>query len=586
MIRRLFSVVNGVVLLLFGLSFLGWWGSRLPYHEVLAHLNSLTPDGNVESYTLVTHARILSNLRTLAGIAGTLGVFLFIFRKRVRVAENAPAEGRFRGFMADLFDTWKEYRKRTSKGHAQFVVLLLIVGAVLRAILLFQPITYDEAFTFTYYASRPFHVVVSDYSYPNNHVLHTVLAKLFTMVFGIGKVSLRMPAFLAGVACLPLFYFFVRAMFNRYIGIMALAMVAASGPLMEYSALARGYSLTWLFMIIALVLGRHLIKKDHTVSAMLIGVSCALGMWAVPTMIYPAIMIHVWLLISLMARYDDSLRRRLLKVLLSGVVFVACTMLFYLPVIMVHGLDQLMHHNTQEARDWNTFVRDHWDRALDLYAVLADASSPWVALLGFLGLLQATFISSKFRALIFGLLLGCVPLVLVQAVVGPPRIWLFSLFIFHLSSAIALFYLLKLAQEKLLPKLGKRQRTAMTALVLLVVFGWPGMHLSKLGKGGMADAEWCAEYVQKVMKPTDKIYIDYPWDSPVEFHLMALGVDRGVLYGPPPPGSTLRVAVGPDYEHTLEGVLRNHEMDPAQLPPFRSVQDRPRLKIFAAPLPR
>lgn len=581
--RRLFSVVHGVVLLLLGLSALGWWGSRLPYHEVVAHLNGLAPDGEVESYTRVLHARILSNLRALAGIAGTLAVLLFLFRKRVGGPEEGPGSGGLRWFGHDLVETWRDYWKRTSKGHAQFVVLLIVVGAVLRAILLFQPITYDEAFTFTYYASRPFHVVVSDYSYPNNHVLHTLLAKLSTMVFGIGKVSLRMPAFLAGVACLPLFYFFVRAMFNRYIAIMALAMVAASGPLMDYSALARGYSLTWLFMVIALVLGRHLIKKDRTVTAILIGISCALGMWAVPTMIYAAIMIHVWLVISLMARYEDSLRQRLLKVLLSGVVFVACTLLFYLPVIMVHGLDQLLHHQTQDARNWNEFVRDHWDRALDLWAVLADASSPWVALLGFIGLLQATFISSKFRALIFALLLGCVPLVLAQAVVGPPRIWLFSLFIFHLSSAIALFYLLKFVEEKLMPKLGKRQRTATTALVLLVVFGVPGMHIPQLGKGGMADAEWCAEYVQKVMKPADKIYIDYPWDSPVEFHLMALGVDRGVLYGPPPAGSTLRVAVGPDYEHTLESVLRNHEMAPAQLPPFRLVQDRPRLKIFAAP---
>jgi len=582
--RKVFSLATALIVLLVGLVLLGWWGSKLSYATVSNHLNELAQDGLVETYTEAFHQRIRSNLRSMAGSA-LVGLLLFLFLRsrfaRGKQGMRLPAaQGSFR---ADLAQAWKDLWRRTSASHKQFVLLLILVGVALRAILLFQPITYDEAFTFTYYASRPIHVIVSDYSYPNNHILHSMLVKCSTLILGIGKVSLRLPAFIAGVAVMPLFYFFVRAMFNRYIALMTLAMVAASGPLLEYSANARGYSLTWLFFTMALLLGRHFLKTNVLVSAMLIGVVCALGMWAVPTMLYAVVMIYAWLLMSLVAMYDTSLRERIWNWVISLGAFVLLTTLLYLPVILVHGFDQLLHHSTLPERNWKAFTIEHQDRALDLWAHVVDSSSFWLALLGFMGLVHATFISSKFRFLVAGMLLGAVPLVLMQAVVAPPRAWLYTLLIFHLSSGIALFYLLKFVQDKLIPGLGKRSRSVAACLVLLVVFGWPGLQISKLRMAGMPEAHWCAGLVQKNMQPGDKLYTDYPWNAPIEFHLMALGMDRNVLYGPPTPGSRVFVAVGPDYEQTLESVLAHQALAVNAFPPFQLIQDRPRLKIFAAP---
>lgn len=570
-------------MLLAGLTAFGWWGSHLSHADVLAHLNGLAPDGNVESYTLLFHGNVRSNLRTLAGVSGVLGAILLFYRIRMPRVVALPGVVLLGSLRADVAKALRDLRRQTSRAHMRMLLLLIVVGAVLRAVLLWQPITYDEAFTYTYYASRPVHVIVSDYSYPNNHILHSVLVHVITTLFGVGKVSLRLTAFLAGVAVLPLFYLFVRVLFNRYIALLALAMACGSGPLLDYSACARGYSLTWLFMVLALLLGRYLVKQERTSAAVLLGLCCALGMWTIPSFAYIAGMVYSWMIIAMVGRQEESIQKKFMNVALSFVVFLLATLVLYLPVILVHGVDRIISHETYGIPDRDLFARSYADGAMELWAALVDTSALWLVLVGIVALVYAGYTSSKFRTLLIGLFLGAVPLVIFQALVAPPRVWYYSVFIFHIGSAIALFYLLKLVQERFWPSSGKRQRTILASAIVLVVFGWLGLRVERIGHGGMPEAEVCARKALDTLKPGDKLYAQYPWDSPIEFHLLAMGGDRDLMYGPCPAGNTLWVAVGPDYEQTLEGVLLHQRVPPGTHPPFRLIQDSPRLKIFAAP---
>ena len=571
-------------LFLVGIIILAWWGSTLDHATVLWHLNSVAPDGDVESYTMAFHGRVQGNLRLLSGLGILLLVGLLLARWRLgpllpRIM-GGGAMGRFR---ADLGDMLQRYTKRTSHEHKQFVLLLIMAGAGLRAWMLWAPITYDEAFTWTYYASRPVHVVLADYSYPNNHILHTLLVKFSTTLFGLGKISLRLPAFLAGVLVMPVFYLVVRGMFNRYIAVLALALVAASGGLIEYSALARGYSLTWLFMVIALALGRHFAKENNAVSAMLIGLACALGMWAVPTMIYAAITVYVWLFLTIMFRYRDSKSARLRLLVLSGVVFAAFTMLFYLPVVLVYGVGQLFHHETMPDNTWANFQEDHLVGALDLWEYLyatAGSAAVWAGVAGFL---FAGYISARFRVLVVALLLGAGPLVIAQAMVAPARVWLYTLFVLHLSTAIALFYLLKAVQEKLVPKLGKRVRTVWTGVFLLVYMGVMAMRVLPERIARFPEAAVVAGYLADATEPGDRVYTEFPWEAPVEFHCMALGMDRSLLHVPPKPGGLVFVVTEPTAGLGLERVLRRHASTLEDIGAPRVVLDLERSVIFAAP---
>ncbi|MBK6549393.1 MAG: glycosyltransferase family 39 protein [Flavobacteriales bacterium] len=487
------------------------------------------------------------------------------------------------GFRADVRGFLRELNKHTSAGHKRAVLLLLLVGVILRAALLTGPIGYDEAFAYVQFATLPAGKLIGHLSHPANQIFHTLLTKWSTELFGLGPIQLRLPAFLSGVLVLPLFYFFVRAMFNRYIALLSLAFVVASGPLVEYSAMARGYSLTWLCMMLAFVLGRHLIKTNSMTSAALIGVTCAFGLWTLPSMIFVVIMVYIWLLFSLTTRYEHSLRPRMNLLLLSIGVFMLLTVMLYLPVIRAHGLDQIMHHPSVPYLNWRQFRRKHDAMSFDLWAYLVDSTSVWLAILGLLGLVQAAFVSSKFRTLGFGLVLGAVPLVVFLRQIIPTLDWLYALFIFHLSSGIALFYLLKFVQEKLIPGFSKRIRTQLAAVVVLFIFGIPGMRMAMERTEGMPEAARTVTYAKSRLQPGDKLYAIYPWDAPIRFEAMVLGLDAGYLSGSPSPGATILVAFSPLNEQSVEDVLRHHEEDPAQWPGLHMVQDWPGLRIFAAP---
>ena len=459
MVRKFFFIVP-IILLLLGLLALGL--STLGHAAVLAHLNGAAADGNVDSYSPGLHGQIQGNLRIAALVLGLFALGMFLLRGQITIWFTS--EGGITRFITEVKELERDHAKRTSKGHKQMVLLIITVGVVLRGIMLFEPITYDEAFTYTYFATRPLYIILSDHSYPNNHVLNTILIKLFTSIVGVGNITIRLPAFVAGVACMPLFYLFVRHMFNRYIALVALALVASSPRLIEYSALGRGYAITWLCLIVALLLGRRFAKENDLVSAMLIGVVCAIGMWAVPTMVYSALMIYIWLIIYIMNKYKDSRIDRVRNWFASAIVFVIVTLLLYAPMLIVNGAVGYGRLSLTPERTLEMFSVVYGDRALEIWAWFSDPGHFWVSMLVCVGIIFAGAVSVKYRSLLAGMLLGSLPLVVYQLDIPPPRVWTYTLFMIHLSSAIALYYLLKLFHDNGMPALTERRRSVLAIL--------------------------------------------------------------------------------------------------------------------------
>lgn len=499
-------------------------------------------------------------------------------------ADETSAAPRPKGmapFRQDLRRAWVRLVRRTSPAHRRFVWLLVLVGAALRVARVNEAVSYDEALTWTHYASQRLWFVLSNYTFTSNHVLHSVLVKVSTGIFGVHLWSLRLPALLAGIAVMPLYYAFVRAMFNRYIAVLALALVAASGPLVEYSALARGYSLTWLFLVCALLAGRHFVKRENTVSGALMAVFCALGLWAVPTMAYAAVLVYLWAFLYLATTYRSTLQRRALKLLGSLVLCVAVSLLFYAPLIGAHGLDHLLQHPSLGEPSWKRFLQSEQDEAFALWVYFTDTGATWISLLGIIGVVYAAYTSRKYRLLLVALLLSTVPLVLVQRLVAPPRVWTYTLFFLHLSSAIAVFYFLKFLQERVHAGIAKRRRTAVAALVIAAGMGWLGMTAPREVPERFPDAVRAAGWAREHLRPGDRVWARPPWDAPMGFHLACMRLDP-TIGGRPAPGAALYVLVGPGDGQTLSGVLRGNGLPDTAAVRFRKVEDWHRLEIFAA----
>lgn len=571
-----------IIIVLVAIAITLWMVFSLPYSEMKAYVNGLAPDGNVETFTLERYASSQFKAKVVALVSGlTAVVVLFSKQRRKRSDENRPG---FSGFIGDWNHTVHKILKRTSKLHLIAVGAIIAVGAVLRGILLFEPVIYDEAFTYTYFASRPFFVAMSDYSYPNNHILHTLLIKISTGLLGVGHVQLRLPAFIAGVLCLPAFYIFIRSMFNRYIALMALALVAGTGGLIEYSALARGYSITWLSMLVALMLMRHLIRSNNSVTAVLLGVVNAIGMWAVPTMIYMSIFVYLTCVLLLLSKYETTLKDRIQKLLLSVVVFIICTLIFYSPVVIMHSVDQLFHHPTMGENSWEGLKASTADRLAEIMVYWSYTTNPIITFLGILSLLFAGFVSSKFRVLLFSTVLGIVPLVILQGMIGPARIWNFVQFIYCTAIAIALFYALKFVQEKVFSGFHKRARTIIASALLLLLFG--GLAMPKVPEryNRYSEAMAVADSLKHSWTKGDGIMADFPWKAPLQYYLIANVTGASGMFEESYSGQAIFLVVSPSSGQTIKSVLGHHNLKEESVSDIKKLIDARQCELYSARL--
>jgi uncharacterized membrane protein len=90
---------------------------------------------------------------------------------------------------------------------------------------------------------------LSNYSYPNNHLLHTFLAYLTIHVFGDTGFALRLPAFLAESLTVPMSWLTGRILYGRVAATLTAGCLASLPTFIEFSVNARGYSLQWLFIL-------------------------------------------------------------------------------------------------------------------------------------------------------------------------------------------------------------------------------------------------------------------------------------------------------------------------------------------------
>lgn len=487
------------------------------------------------------------------------------------------------GLRADLANGLRHLGTRTSGQHKRFVLAVVALGTLLRILRLDAPLSFDEAYTWTAYAGRSFAFLFSDYTFTGNHILYSALARVSTLIFGVHPWSLRLPALVAGVLVMPLAYSFARKVFNRHIAVIFLCFLAVSGPLVEYSAMARGYSLMWLAMWGMLATGRHYVKTENWASAVLMAVIAALGMWATPAMAYAAIMAYAWTWFMVLSNYESTVRRRTAKLLGSLVLAGLLSVLCYLPVIVAHSVDHLINHPSMVDNTWARFVNTQQDRVFEVWAYFSDSSSTLLAVAGMVSVVYAANVSSKYRFLIFGLLLGAVPLILLQRFLAPPATWVFTLAIFGLGIAIALFYLLKLVRDKLYTGFGKPQRTLVAGGAVLLLFGVTGLRSPGDLVERFPDARLAAQWLAANTAPGDRVCVQSPWSAPVGFYLTAYHAPASLTDGVPT--GKLLVLVAPGHGQTPSGVLRDAGIAAADNAVLQDLRSWGRLELFGVETP-
>lgn len=181
-----------------------------------------------------------------------------------------------------------------------WLMVLMAVAAVLRGIALNQQLWYDEIVMLLQTAREPLGQIVTTYDSQNKHMLYSILARISIVLFGEHEWTLRLPAVLFGVACVPALYFCARQVTRAREAWLACALLVVSYHHVWFSQNARGYT----GMVFWTLLGTYCFirgareEKDRAAWAWY-GVVMALGLYTHLTMAFVVAghgLVYLWLL--------------------------------------------------------------------------------------------------------------------------------------------------------------------------------------------------------------------------------------------------------------------------------------------------
>lgn len=408
------------------------------------------------------------------------------------------------------------------------MALITLAGAALRARYLSQPMRYDEAFTYLAYASQPLVKGLARYDYPNNHLFHTLLAHLTTRAFGDQPWSLRLPAYTAGVALVPAWWWAVRGLYPGAAGMLTAGLVAGSSPLVEFSTNARGYMLVALDCALLVCAGTALLRRATPLRWAGLATLIALGLWTVPVALLPVGAVVAWLGLETLARRPPGGRRRFLAGLGVALVGAGClTVVLYLPVLRGWGVggvvgnrfvaplgEEVLLRRLPGSLEgtWRLAVRDA-PRALVLVLLVGVA----------LGLLGHRRLGAQRVPLLPVAVIWCGGLVLVQRVVPFPRVWLFLIPVTFGTAAAGL--------TLLWPRRGTPLAGPLAALALLAVLAGAtvasGGVLRSPETGTLRAAAPMAAILRDRLAPGDAVVAALPANEPLAYYLDRDGIPPG-----------------------------------------------------------
>ncbi len=231
------------------------------------------------------------------------------------------------------------------------LVGLVLLGIALRWVHVGLPLEGDESQTYIFFASRSLLDVVSDYTAPNNHVFHTVFVWFSTKLFGPHPIAIRAPAFLAGVAAIPIAFALGRRERGALLGLALAALIAVGPPFVEFSGRARGYTLQLVLLLWILMTVRRAVAGGGGKAWLELSLASALGMWTSPSFVLPLGGVALW---ALWLRHDPPFVGRLAGALGTGA---GLTLVLYGPIIVRSGLRSLASPGAWEPQSLDGILR-------------------------------------------------------------------------------------------------------------------------------------------------------------------------------------------------------------------------------------
>lgn len=446
----------------------------------------------------------------------------------------APPQGRhwaayMLGCLRGLAGSVKARCRRGFKLDARdglFLAFALVLGLGLRWCFVGQPIRYDEAYSYLQYAEPGF-LNTFYYTIPNNHVLNSLFMRLTTSLWGPSVEAIRISALVTGLAIIPAIFFVARRFGAT--GVLSAIAVAASGYLTLYATNARGYSMLVLCTLGLLWIltwpGGRMLRWGPWAYA-LIG---AVGMWAVPTMLFPAASVLALGALKLLFEKDSPKADALRFALPAGLLFSVFTFICYTPVILISNGYGLLVENRYVVKDAPAEFFGELPSLLAKSWRLFTEDVPLVVQLALVGLFLVGLYAA-YRKRNWTLLLAPGVFVIVSAAIliakqAVPfaRTWMYFIPLALIVADYGWSWMLA----------GRARQMQFAAQSLLLLGGlWIAANLVAEDRvtqyeetGKFLGAREAAIYLSEVWLPTDNLVVPVPGDLPTFYYLSRLGLD-------------------------------------------------------------
>ena len=564
-----------------------WYGSSLPFQLVKSHVDALAIHGSAAPVNEELFRRVRLALRVAGAAALLLGACLIRTRGRVQQGLSHLREAGAL-FTRDLAHALWGWGRTEDRVHLVGLGAIICVGIGARLFFLFQPMCYDEAFTFMAFASKPLYVGLTYYPAPNNHLFHTLLVHVMTALLGNQPWAIRLPAFLAGALLIPATYLAIRLLYQQEAALFTAGWVAASPVFIEYSTNARGYTLACLTFMVLLALAVYVMEHRNLFAWVLVLCSAVAGLYTMPTMIYPCGVILTWVLLSTLIGKVGSPKAQLLKdAVVTTVLVGGVTCALYSPILMTTWGGSITGVGIRPPVP--TFIQG---TAQSLHL----AWSQWnqdlpgtIAILLVLGFMVAAVFDAHLASggvsLLWAAALWC-PLVLIATrMVLLPRVWLpFSLVYVAMAAAGVNRLLWGAGKAVGLPR-GSYSRL-MAVLVVILTFQ-VGVQVVRTQSVRMVnqseqfpDAESIVLFLKSYLAAGDRVIAGVPANAPLEYYWMRQGAPMAFLNDDVGASRRVLIVAHPPQQEVLERLIHERGLATRGFGTPRAIRSYPSATVY------
>ena len=517
----------GIQLSLFGFFGFGIFLFSIPYEGLLSFINSLRPGKPYQFFTAAYHSHFLWAVIVI-NVFIFLLIILFLLKKQSCIQFIGSFFNEIRYYSMRLYRNTRSFFQSENKLHVVILLFMVFTGILIRLMYINRPVFHDEAKTFYSFISKSWVDAISNYYVPNNHVLHSILSRVFYVLLGNEEWVFRIPVFIFGILTILFIYIFSRRIYNKHIALILCALTINAIPLVSYSVNARGYIIVTLYFLILLCIVKTLREKGSILLWMLFVIIASLGVWTVPIMVMPLILLFIWYILN---TTKSRLLSDVFTISLVGLACILLSFIFYSPVILRCGLGSIISNQYVQSQTLDAIIANLPNYVYDSWKFFTSGYFNGAQILIFLLFLTGIFYHLSYeshRKLLFSILLLMIIVFFILKSLPFVRTLLFIHPVLGVIVASGIFSLCAFMTDRM--KFNMEKTINLVSIFLFIL-----STITCLKQNGIIEdsrdqtchqAEKIIFDIKKSLSPNDMIETSTPLAGPIRYYLLKNNIDE------------------------------------------------------------